>query len=69
MGIRRENGRDDDRRTKELLGAVDRAFDNDAGAAALEDERSFESVLLFGLANDKAAATYPPAGHGYPKRG
>lgn len=65
----RENRRDDNRRTSELLDAVDRAFDNDAGAAALQDDRSFESVLLFGLANDKAAAVYPPAGHGYPKRG
>lgn len=65
----RENRRDDNRRTSELLDAVDRAFDNDAGVAALQDDRSFESVLLFGLANDKAVAVYPPAGHGYPKRG
>lgn len=69
MSLRRETRTDDNRRTHALLNAVDRAFDNDAGAAALENAHSFESVVLFGLANDKASATYPPAGHRYPKRG
>ena len=69
MSLRRETRRDDNRRTVELLNAMDNAFDNDAGAAALEDDRSFESVLLFGLANDRATTNYPPAGHNYPKRG
>ncbi|MFD4596748.1 hypothetical protein ACFWPQ_01820 [Streptomyces sp. NPDC058464] len=68
MSLRRETQHDDNRRTGALLDAVDRAFDNDAGAAALEDERSFESVLLFGIAGDPAQP-YPPGGHTYPKRG
>ncbi|MFF7308153.1 hypothetical protein [Streptomyces sp. NPDC008137] len=68
MSFRRETRNDDKRRTHSLLDAVDRAFDNDAGTAALEDDRSFESILLFGVAGDPAQQ-YPPAGHNYPKRG
>jgi hypothetical protein len=68
MRFGRENQRDDNRRTMELLGSVDNAFDNDAGAAALEDDNSFESIVLFGVGNDPSKP-YPPAGHTYPRRG
>ncbi|MGW1675676.1 hypothetical protein [Streptomyces sp. NPDC002324] len=68
MSIRRETHDDDNRRTGALLDAVDRAFDNDAGSVALEDDSSFESVVLFGVAGDPAQQ-YPPAGHTYPRRG
>lgn len=68
MSIRRETRDDDTRRTGALLDAVDRAFDNDAGAAALEDDSSFESVVLFSVAGDPAQPS-PPAGHSFPRRG
>lgn len=68
MGLRRENRRDDERRTIELLHAVEGAFDNDASVTAFEDDRSFESIILFGVGNDPTR-TYPPPGHTYPKRG
>ena len=68
MSIRRETHDDDHRRTGALLDAVDNAFDNAMGAAALENDHSFESVVLFGVAGDPALQ-YPPAGHTYPKRG
>lgn len=67
VSLRRETRRDDHRRTIELLNAVDNAFDNDAGAAALEDDQSFESIVLFGVGNDPSKP-YPPAGHTYPRR-
>ena len=53
-------------RTMRLLNAVDKAFDNPAGAAAFEDDKSFESVVLHGVAHDPTKP-YPPAGHSYPR--
>ncbi|MGW1379550.1 hypothetical protein ACWD6P_35520 [Streptomyces sp. NPDC002446] len=68
MSIRRETHDDDTRRTHALLDAVDAAFDNEAGAVALEDDGSFESIVLFGVAGDPAVPN-PPAGHSFPRRG
>jgi hypothetical protein len=65
MAFFRENSRDDNERTERLLDAADIAF-GDAPATA------FETVVTTGLGTDKAAAAagnYPPAGHGYPRRG
>lgn len=69
VGFRRENRSHDDRRTRDLLDAADTAFDRepDTGLAA-----DFQDVVMEGLMTDKAAAAagnYPPAGHGYPRRG
>ncbi|WP_369167799.1 hypothetical protein AB5J49_07995 [Streptomyces sp. R28] len=69
MSVRRENPRDDDRRTRALLDAADFAFGR---ASANGLAAHFEDVVMEGLMNDKAAAAegaYPPAGHTYPKRG
>ena len=54
----------DEARTARLLNAVDAAFDNDE--ADFTDERSFESVVLFGVAHDPAQP-YPPQGHTFPR--
>ncbi|MET7687996.1 hypothetical protein ABZT06_08445 [Streptomyces sp. NPDC005483] len=65
MGFRRETPADDNRRTGNLIDAFDNAASN-----GLEED--FEDVLMTGLMTDKAAAAagnYPPAGHGYPRRG
>jgi hypothetical protein len=65
MGFRRETPADDNNRTERLLDQADTAF-GDATATA------FETVVTTGLGTDKAAAAagnYPPAGHGYPRRG
>ncbi|MER5461646.1 hypothetical protein ABT010_13350 [Streptomyces sp. NPDC002668] len=67
MGFLRRNPKlDDEDRTVRLLDAVDGAFDNPAGAAAFENPRSFESVVLHGVAYDPAKP-HPPAGHTYPR--
>lgn len=63
MRPRRETRADDNNRTGRLLDYADAAYDRDP---------EFIGVLLDGLATDKAAeaaGNYPPAGHGYPKRG
>lgn len=65
MGLRRETRRDDNDRTIRLLDQADAGFGAGAGS-------TFEDVVMDGLMTDKAAAAagnYPPAGHGYPKRG
>ena len=67
MSLRRENRRDDNRRTGNLLDAADAAFDH-GGTAAYHDP-DFTDVLMEGLMTDKATPAYPPAGHTYPKRG
>lgn len=66
MSWRRETADDDKRRTHALLDAVDAAFD-DGGRAQYHDP-DFEEVILFGVAGDPNR-TYPPTGHGYPRRG
>lgn len=65
MSLRRETRRDDNNRTVRLLDHADAGFGTEAGSA-------FEDVVMEGLMTDKAAAAagnYPPAGHGYPRRG
>lgn len=66
MSLRRENRRDDNRRTIELLNALDRASEMRPDPDAELDD--FETVVLFGVGNDPTQP-YPPAGHRYPKRG
>ncbi|MGA4844688.1 hypothetical protein [Streptomyces sp. G45] len=56
----------DKARTGRLLDHVDQAFDNDAGEMALQDDDSFESIVLFGVAGDPAQQ-YPPPSHDYPR--
>lgn len=66
MRGRRETPADDNRRTGDLLDA----FDNASAIDGLDED--FQDVLMNGLMTDKAAAAagnYPPAGHGYPRRG
>jgi hypothetical protein len=70
VAIRRETRRDDNERTTRLLDAVDAAFDQDGTAAYRDDE--FVTALVNGLGTDRAAeaaGNYPPAGHGYSRRG
>lgn len=65
MAFRRETRSDDDARTGRLLDHVDRGLDNEPSSA-------FSAALLDGLVSDKAAEAaghYPPAGHGYPRKG
>jgi len=64
MSLRRETSNDDKRRTYALLDALDRAAEMRPDAELDE----FETVVLFGVANDPTQP-YPPAGHKYPKRG
>ena len=66
MSFRRETRDDDERRTKTLLDALDNATEMRPDPMAPLDE--FETVVLFGVANDPAKP-YPPAGHTYPRRG
>ncbi|MFJ9699384.1 hypothetical protein [Streptomyces fradiae] len=55
----------DDARTRRLLDRADDAFHNEPNTGLDAD---FESVVMEGLMTDKAADTYPPTGHGYPRR-
>jgi len=64
--LRRETRADDNARTIRLLDASDVAFEREpADDLALD----FESVVMEGLLTDRAVPTYPPAGHGYPRKG
>ncbi|MGW1744558.1 hypothetical protein ACWCRD_02850 [Streptomyces sp. NPDC002092] len=65
MGIRRESRRDDDQRTGRLLDHMDASYGH-------YSDPDFNDVVMDGLISDKAEAAagrYPPAGHGYPKKG
>lgn len=69
MSFRRETRDDDERRTRALLGALDRSTEmRPDPTAELSD---FETVVLFGVAGDPAQPSrqYPPAGHTFPRRG
>jgi hypothetical protein len=63
---RYETRADDNARTARLLDASDRAFryepDTHLGA-------DFEAVVMEGLLTDRTVPVYPPAGHGYPRKG
>lgn len=66
MKLRRETRADDNARTIRLLDASDVAFAREPeNGLALE----FESVVMEGLLTDRAVPVYPPAGHGYPRKG
>lgn len=65
MGFRRETADEDRLRSNGLLDALDRASEMRPDPDAELDQ--FETVILFGVANDPAQP-YPPAGHGYPRR-
>lgn len=66
---RRENWRDDERRTGRLLDSLDGAFAHRTGDPCADaDLTDFEETVLFGVGNDPGQP-YPPAGHGYPRRG
>lgn len=65
MGFRRENRRDDNDRTGRLLDCWD-------AAEGRYGDPAFDDVIGDGLVSDKAEAAagrYPPAGHGYPRKG
>lgn len=66
MSVRRETHDDDNRRTGALLDALDRASEMRPDPDADLDD--FETVVLFGVANDPSQP-YPPAGHTFPRRG
>lgn len=69
MGLRRENSRDDQKRTSRLLDGVDKAFAARTGDPCADvDLTPFEETVLFSVAGDPAQP-YPPAGHRYPRRG
>jgi hypothetical protein len=69
MGLRRENSRDDQKRTGRLLDGLDNAFAARTGDICADvDLTEFEETVLFSVAGDPAQP-YPPTGHGYPKRG
>ena len=69
MGIRRETQRHDDKRTTRLLDGVDSAYAARTGDPVNGGELTdFEETVLHGVARDPATP-YPPAGHGYPRRG
>ncbi|WP_228982459.1 hypothetical protein [Streptomyces sp. DH12] len=55
----------DDARTRRLLDRADDAFECEPTTGLDAD---FQSVVMEGLMTDKAAETYPPTGHGYPRR-
>lgn len=61
----RETRSDDNARTGRLLDQADTAFDSES-RRGLDDH--FEDVVMEGLMTDRAVATYPPTGHGYPRR-
>lgn len=66
MRFRRETPADDQARTVRLLDHSDKAFEREpADGLAVE----FEAVVMEGLLTDRAVPTYPPAGHGYPRKG
>ncbi|MFJ9702060.1 hypothetical protein [Streptomyces fradiae] len=69
MGLFRRNSSEspanDDARTRRLLDRADDAFEREPSTGLDAD---FESVVMGGLMTDKAAKTYPPTGHGYPRR-
>lgn len=66
MKFRRETRAHDNARTERLLDASDVAFEREPGSELHAD---FESVVMEGLLTDRAVPTYPPAGHGYPRKG
>ncbi len=66
MKFRRETPADDNARTVRLLDATDAAFEYEPVTELHED---FESVVMEGLLTDRSVPVYPPAGHGYPRRG
>ncbi|CAL9294160.1 hypothetical protein [Streptomyces sp. SudanB25_2051] len=55
----------DDARTRRLLDRADDAFQHEPTTGLDAD---FQSVVMEGLMSDKAVDTYPPTGHGYPRR-
>jgi hypothetical protein len=64
--FRSETRAEDNARTVRLLDASDKAFAHEpADGLAVE----FEAVVMEGLLTDRAVPVYPPAGHGYPRRG
>lgn len=66
MRFRRETRADDNARTIRLLNASDVAF---AAEPADDLALDFEAVVMEGLLTDRAVPVYPPAGHGYPRKG
>jgi hypothetical protein len=63
---RHETRADDNARTERLLDQSDRAFAHDP---ADEVAAAFEATVMEGLLTDRAVPVYPPAGHGFPRRG
>jgi len=65
--FRSESKTDDDRRTNRLLDSLDAAHEARTGGVSNE-LTDFEETVLHGVGYHPATQ-YPPAGHGYPKRG
>ena len=61
MSFWRETRDDDQMRTQSLLEAVDSYEES--------GDDAFDAVVTTGLACGEACTEYPPAGHGYPRRG
>jgi len=61
MSFWRETRDDDQMRTQSLLTALDA---DESGT-----DPQFDAVVTTGLACGEACTEYPPAGHGYPRRG
>lgn len=68
MGLfsRSESKKDDDARTTRILTSLE-AYGASIGDPVNGDLTRFEEVVLEGAA-PQVGDTYPPAGHGYPRR-